>query len=59
MASFQAETVWDRPKNEKKISSFGTDFTRPELENSQKNGKKIQTIEKHHPGFISSRNGLG
>ena len=28
--------------------------TRPRIENSKKKSKKIQKIEKHHSGFISS-----
>ena len=32
--------------------------TRPELENSQKNSKKIQKIKKHHSGIISIQTGL-
>ena len=28
------------------------------IENSKKNGKKIQKIKKHHYGFISSQNRL-
>ena len=58
MASFQFETGWDRPKKKEIFSSFKTNFTRPELENSQKNRKNIQTIRKHYPGLISSQNGL-
>jgi len=47
---------WARAKKEKKIFSFGTVFTRPELENSKINSKKIQ---KNYLGFISSWNRLG
>ena len=32
--------------------------TRPELENSQKNSKKIQKIKKHHSSIISIQTGL-
>jgi len=41
LASCQAETGRDRAKKEKKNLSFGTVFTRPELENSKINSKKI------------------
>jgi len=54
MALFHAKTGQDRPKKRENFSSFGIDFTQPELENFKKNSKKIQTIKKHQPHFISN-----
>ena len=56
MASFQAKTSWDRPRKREKKISFWLVPTRPEIENSKKNIKKIQKIKKHHYGFFSSQN---
>ena len=52
LASFHAETGWDRPKNrEKKICSdpFLPD---PSKEINKKNSKKIQKIKKYRPSSI-------
>ena len=58
-ASFQEETSMDRPKNreEKKFPSFPF---KPDPSQKIKNKcNKILKIKKHHPGFISRRNGSG
>ena len=47
----------EREKIEKK--SFQCVPTRPVIENSKKNCKKIQEFTKHHHSFISSQNRLG
>ena len=50
---------WDRSrKREKKILDPNSVPTQPELENSKKNSKKIQKIEKVNSGIISIQNGL-
>ena len=46
-------------KDKKKKLSFQSVPTRPGIENSKKNSKKIQKIKKHYYGFISSQNRLG
>ena len=59
MASFQAKIEWERQrKRENKKKPFQCVPTRPVIENSKKNNKKIQEITKHH-SFISSQNRLG
>ena len=56
LASFQAETGQDRPKkSEKKFLDQNCFFSTRAREFRK---KKFQKIEIHHPGFISSRNGL-
>ena len=62
IVSFQAKIGKERlRKNEKKKKrkSFLCVPTRPVIENSKKNCKKIQEITKHHHSFISSQNRLG
>ena len=60
IASFQAKISWKRPrKGENKKKSFQCVPTRPVIENSKKNSKKIHEITKHHHSFISSQNRLG
>ena len=59
MSSFQAKTGWERLRKRKKKLSFRSVPTRPGIENSKKNIKKIQKIKKHHYGFFSSQNESG
>ena len=57
MSTFQAKTVWDQLTKRKKKLSFQSVPTRPGIENSKKNNKKIQKIKKHYYGFISAKTG--
>ena len=50
------EASWER---EKKKLSFRSVTTRPRIENSKKNSKKMKKMKKHHYVFISSQNRLG
>ena len=45
-------------KKENKILVSNSVLTRPGLENSEKNSKKIQKIIKPLPGIIFSQNGM-
>ena len=60
IASFEAKIGWERPRKgeNKKKKSFQCVPTRPVIENSKKNSKKIQEITKHHHRFISSQKRL-
>ena len=59
MSTFQAKTVWDQLTKRKKKLSFQSVPTRPGIENSKKNSKKIQKIKKYYDCLISSQNRLG
>ena len=60
MASFPGKIGWKRQrKRENKKLSFRFVPTRNVTENSKKNRKKIQKINKYRFGFISSLNRLG
>ena len=60
MASFRAKICSGRPrKRENEKKSFRQVPTRPVIENSKNNSKKIQKIRKHYYGFFSSQNMLG
>ena len=62
IASFQDKIGWERPRkgeNKKNKKSFQCAPTRPVIENSKKNCKKIQEITKLHQSFVSSQNRLG
>ena len=58
-ASFQDETGHDRPKNreEKNFIPLRSNPTR--VKKFKNKCKKILKINKHHPRFISKRNGSG
>ena len=56
--NFKLIQVGTGREREKIFSLFEIDFTRHELENSQKISKKNSNNKKNHPGFISSRNGF-
>ena len=60
MVSFLGKIGWKRQRNdENKKLSFRFVPTRHVIENSKKNRKKIQKINKYRYGFISSLNRLG
>ena len=45
MASFRAKKCWGRPRKREKKKSFQQVPTRPVIENSKKNSKKIKKLE--------------
>ena len=60
MASFQAKTGWDRPKNGENKNYRSDQFLPKSLQGIQKkNSKKNQKTKKHHFGSFSSQNRLG
>ena len=60
IASFQVKIGRERPrKRENKKNHSDGFFTRPGIENSKKNSKKIQKFRKHHHCFFSCQNKLG
>ena len=58
LALFLARLGRNRSRKKKK-NSFRSVPTRPRIEHSQKNSKKIKKIKKHHSGFISSQTESG
>ena len=48
----------DQPKKKKKKIILSSVPSKPELEHSQKNSKKIQKIKKRHSSIISKQTGL-
>ena len=59
MASFQAKQVGTGRKMRKIFRHSEPILLDPSLRIPKKIVKKIQKIKIHHPGFISSRNGMG
>ena len=57
MALFQAKIGWKMPRM-REYKNYRSVPTRREIENSKKNSKKIQKVNKYHYGLNSSQNRL-
>ena len=58
LALFFAKTGWDRPRKREKNLAPNSVHTRPGQENSEKNRKRNQKIEKPLSGIIFCQNGV-
>jgi len=56
-ASFQDKTGQDRPKNREQKNFLPIRSNPTRVRKLKNKCKKILKIKKHHPGFISRRNG--